>query len=141
MALSDASSNDLGLFLFNSTALSALGTSWYVSLHTGDPHAGDQETSEADYTGYDRVDTARDDSSDWTVTSNDITNANEIAFGTCTAGSNTITHVGLGTASSGGGVLWFVAALDTSLSVSTSENQTPRFVAGALDFTFVADAT
>lgn len=106
-------------------------TNLYVSLHTGDVgEAGDQTTSEATYTGYARVAVART-SGGWTVTANAVENAATITFGACTAGSNTITHFAVGTASSGAGKVLYKGALTASLAVSAGI--TPSFAAGALD--------
>lgn len=105
----------------------------YVSLHTADPgEAGDQTTNEATYTGYDRVAVPRDDTG-WTVANGAAENAGAITFPECTAGSNTITHFAIGTASSGAGKILYYGALDASLAVSAGI--TPAFAAGALDIT------
>lgn len=52
----------------DATGLVGSGTagSFYVSLHTADPSAGNQTTSETSYTGYTRVAVARS-SGGWTV--------------------------------------------------------------------------
>lgn len=105
----------------------------YLSLHTSSPGAsGVQTTNEATYTGYARIAIDRDGSA-WTVTDNAAENAAEILFAACTAGSNTITHVCIGTASSGDGHLILSGALDASLAVSAGI--TPRFPAGDVDVT------
>ena len=107
-------------------------TNIFVGLHTGDPSAGDQTTSEATYTGYARVAVART-SGGWTVTTNTFTNVGAITFGLCTAGSNTITHCSLGTLTSGAGKVLWSGALTASLAVSNGI--TPSFAAGDLDGT------
>lgn len=66
------------------------------------------------------------------------TNAAEITFPKCTGGANTITHVGIGTASSGTGKIVFRKALASSLAVSN--NITPRFPAGDIDIAITGDA-
>lgn len=110
---------------------SATEGSFYVSLHTGDPgETGDQTTSEATYTGYARVAVARS-SSGWTVSGANASNAAAVAFGACTAGSNTITHFGIGSASTAAGNLFFYGALTASLAVSAGI--TPSFAIGELD--------
>jgi len=101
----------------------------YVSLHTGDPgEAGDQTTSECDYTSYARVAVSRTDG--WTIADNKAENAAATTFPGCTGGSNTATHFGIGTDTSGAGVLLFSAALDSSLAISSGI--TPEFAAGDL---------
>lgn len=106
---------------------------FYISLHTGDPgEAGDQTTSEATYTSYARVAVARS-TAGWTVSGNTATNDSAISFPACTGGSNTITHFGIGTDSSGAGNLVIKGALTASLAVSSGI--TPSFAAGDLDVT------
>lgn len=107
--------------------------SLYISLHTADPgETGDQTTNEATYTGYARVGVTREDAS-WTIANGAAENAAEIAFPAATGGSNTITHFGIGTASSGAGKLLYKGALTDPLAVSNGI--TPKFAAGDLDVT------
>jgi len=108
-------------------------TNLYVTLHTGDPgEAGTQETSECDYTSYDRVAVVRT-SSGWAIAANEISNVAAIEFPECTGGSNTATHVGVGTAVSGAGKLLYSGALSSSLAISNGI--TPSFAIGELDIT------
>lgn len=130
--------------IFNNTAFTGIGDSTgiqgssasgslYVSLHTASQgEAGTQNTSEASYTGYARVAVART-SSGWTVSGNGVTNAADILFGECTAGSSTITHFGIGTAATGAGKLLVYIPLTSSLAVSTGI--APKFSAGAISVT------
>ena len=105
----------------------------YVSLHTSDPgEAGDQSTSETAYTSYARVSVVRS-AVGWTVTGNTGTNAAAVTFPTATGGTSTVTHFGIGTASSGAGNLLLSGALTSSLAVST--NIQPNFAAGQLTVT------
>lgn len=98
--------------------------SLYVSLHTADPgEAGDQTTNETSYTSYARVAIARSGSG-FTVTGNSVSPAANIDFPACTGGSATITHFGIGTASSGAGKLLYKGAVSPNLSVSSGV--TPR---------------
>lgn len=111
---------------------SSTAGSLYLGLYTSDPgEAGNQSTNEANYTGYARVAVART-SGAWTVTGGQAVNAADVSFPECTAGSNTITHVGIGVASSGSTVLLYRGALDTPLAVSATV--LPRFLAGELVF-------
>jgi hypothetical protein len=111
----------------------APATVLYVSLHTADPGAsGAQNTSEATYTGYARVSVART-TGGWTISSETISNAATITFPACTGGSETETFFGIGTASSGAGILLYSGALTSSLAVSNGI--TPSFAAGALTIT------
>jgi len=144
MSKSNAWENGLMLLLFNNTAFAGVGDasglqpsaaagSLYVSLHTGDPgEAGDQTTNEAAYTSYARVAVARSGAG-WTVTANAIENAAAVTFPAATGGSETETYFGVGTATSGAGVLLYSGALTASLAVSSGI--TPEFAAGDLDIT------
>lgn len=133
--------NALLALLFNATAISNLAdnavsspaTDLYVSLHTGDPgEAGDQTTNEANYTSYARVAVNRD-SGGWSVVNDEATNIGAITFPTCTGGSSTVTHFGIGLGSSGAGTLLLKGALSSSLAVSNGI--TPSFQPGELDVT------
>jgi hypothetical protein len=110
---------------------SASAGNFYVSLHTSNPgETGTQTTSEATYTGYGRVAVARS-SAGWTISGNNVSNAAAVTFGLCTAGSETITHFGIGSDSTGAGNLFFFGALTASLAVSAGI--TPSFAIGELD--------
>ncbi len=136
--------NELLLLIFNNTAIALIGDasglqpsatagSLYVSLHTGDPgEAGTQTTSECAYTSYARVAVART-AGGWTVTGNAVTNAALIQFPQCTGSSETATHFGIGTASSGAGKILYRGALSASLLISSGIQ--PQFGAGDLDGT------
>lgn len=116
----------------DNTATSPL-TQLFVSLHTADPTAaGTQSSSEAAYTSYARVAVART-SGGWSISNETISNVGTITFPACTGGSETETFVGVGTASSGAGVLLWAGPLTASLTVSNGI--TPSFSAGALTIT------
>ncbi len=130
--------NDLVKLVFNATAIANLAdnaassplTNLYVSLHTGDPgEGGDQTTSEATYGSYARVAVARSGSG-WTVSGNQASNAAIVQFPQCSSSSDTITHVAVGTAASSTGKLLYSGALSSSLAVSTGIQ--PQFAIGAL---------
>lgn len=133
----------LGLIITNANAAnvgdatglrgsSTAGVFW-ISLHTADPgEAGDQTTNETAYTNYARQDEARD-TTQWTVTNDTADNDNAIGFPTGGASGATLTHFGLGSATSGAGNLFMSGALSASLAVSSGI--TPSFAAGALDIT------
>lgn len=132
MSKSNAFENSLLALIFNGTAISNLAdnaassplTNLYVSLHTSDPgEAGNQSTNETTYTSYARVAVART-SGGWTVTSNSVSPVANIDFPACTGGTATITHFGVGSASSGTGVLYYSGTVTPNISVSTGV--TPR---------------
>ena len=142
MSASNSLENGILELLFKNTTFANVGDatglvgsstagSLYVSLHTSDPgEAGAQNTNETSYSNYARVAVARSGSG-WTVSGNAATNAAAITFPQCGASGATITHFGIGTASSGAGILLFKGTC--SLVVSTSV--TPSFSAGELDIT------
>lgn len=132
MSKSNAFENSLLKLIFNATAIANLAdnaassplTNLYVSLHTADPgETGDQSTSEATYTGYARVAVLRT-TGGWTVTNNSVSPVANIDFANCTGGTNTITYFGVGSASSGAGVLYYSGTVSPSISVSSGV--TPR---------------
>lgn len=119
--------NDWLKLIFNATAIADLAendssspaTNLYVSLHTADPgEAGDQTTSEATYTSYARVAVART-TGGWTVTANSVSPFADITFPACTGGTNTITHLAVGVASSGAGKLLYSGTVSPNISVTT----------------------
>ena len=139
MSKSNTTENDLMLLIFQKTlpaylgTLSATGnTDLYISLHTGDPgEGGSQTTSEATYTGYARVAVART-SGGWTVTGNQAENTALIQFGLCSAGSDTITYVAVGTLASGAGQILYSGQLNSPRTISAGIQ--PQFSAGDLIF-------
>jgi hypothetical protein len=95
---------------------SSTAGSLYLSLHTADPdEGGSQTTSEIAYTSYARFAVARSGAV-WTVTGNSAVLASAPAsFAAGTGGSGTATHFGLGTASSGAGVLLYKGAITPNI--------------------------
>lgn len=106
---------------------------FFISLATANPgETGTQTTSEAAYGSYARVSVARS-TAQWTVTGNTADNDNAITFPAATSGSETETHFGIGSDTSGVGNLFLYGALTASLAVSNGI--TPSFAGGALDIT------
>lgn len=102
----------------------------YLSLHTADPgEAGDQTTNEIAYTSYARVSKARDGVA-ITVSGNVATLAANTDFPTGTGGSGTATHFGIGTASSGAGVLLYSGTITPN--IVCGNGVTPRLNSGSL---------
>jgi len=144
MPFSTTFSNALLLHLLNNTAIAGLGDasgplasavagSVYVALHTASPAVGGtQSTNEVAYTGYARVAVARSGAG-WTVTTNTFTNAAQIQFPICTAGTATATHFSIGYASTGGNTVVEFGTLNTALAISV--NITPQFAASQLTAT------
>lgn len=131
MAKSTTSANDaLDAFLRAVDPAWRSGASRYIALHTASPGvAGTQTTSEATYTSYARVLVTA--STGFTAASAASTsNTGTIGFPQCTGGTNTITHVSIGTAASGAGQVIYFGSLTSSLAVANLI--LPLFSIGAL---------
>ena len=119
--------NSILLLLFNATATTNVAdnaassplTNLYVSLHTSDPgETGTQSTSECNYGSYARVAVARSGSG-WTVTANSVSPVAAINFPEATSGTNTATHFGVGSLSSGAGVLYYKGAISPNIAITS----------------------
>ena len=126
MAFAASAENSLLALIFNATTWATMAqnaassplTNLYLSLHSADPIAGTQATSEATYTGYTREAVART-SAGFTVTANAATLASNVNFPAGTGGSDTITNFGLG-----------VAATSTTALITTG-TVTPNITTGS----------
>lgn len=142
MPKSTATCNSILALIFNATAWADIAENdtsspignLYLSLHTADPGFGNnQTTNETSYTNYARIAVART-TIGWDVPSGGATaNAALAQFAQCGASGATITHVAIGTASSGPGTVLYAGALSSSLAVANGIQ--PQFAAGALDVT------
>jgi len=142
MPKSTATCNSILALIFNATAWADLAENdsssplgnLYVSLHTGDPGVGNnQTTNETAYTNYARVAVVRT-TSGWDVpASAETANAALIQFAQCGVTGATLTYVAIGTASSGAGTVLYAGALSSSLAVANGIQ--PQFAAGALTVT------
>jgi hypothetical protein len=120
-------SNGLLALLFNATTLATIAqnvsssplTNLYVALHTADPTAsGNQSTNEVAYTSYARVAVART-SGGWTVSTNTVEPVAAISFPACTGGSTTATYFSIGVAASGATQFLYAGPITPSLAIST----------------------
>lgn len=140
MPMSNAFKQALALHLFNNADIANLGDatgvrgsttpgSLYIALHTADPGAaGNQSTSECNYSGYARVAVARS-SAGFTVTNGTPVNAAEILFPTNNSGSSVvITHFSIGLQSSGATTILAYGTVTYTATNGTA----PRFQAGQL---------
>lgn len=126
MAFAASAENSLLALIFNATTWATMAqnaassplTNLYLSLHSADPIAGTQATSEATYTSYTREAVVRT-SSGFTVTANAATLASNVNFPAGTGGSDTITNFGLG-----------VAATSTTALITTG-TVTPNITTGS----------
>ena len=118
--------NDLLKLIFNGTAIANIAdnaassplTNLYLSLHTASPGAGgNQTTNESAYTSYARVAVART-SGGWTVTGASVSPVATISFPAATGGSETVTYIAIGTASSGTGKILYYGAISPTIAVS-----------------------
>ncbi|CAB4151179.1 hypothetical protein UFOVP591_4 [uncultured Caudovirales phage] len=142
MPKSTATCNSLLALLFNATAWADLAqndgsspnTDLYLSLHTASPGVGNnQTTNETAYTNYARIAVART-TGGWDAPASAATaNAALAQFAQCGVTGATITHVAIGTASSGAGTVLYAGALNSSLAVANLIQ--PQFAAGALTVT------
>lgn len=120
-------SGQLLALLFNATtianvavnATSAPLTNLYVSLHTADPTAsGTQATNEVTYTSYARVAVART-TGGWTVTGASVSPVSNIIWPSPTgAATQTATFVGIGSAATGAGALFYAAPLSPTITIT-----------------------
>lgn len=117
---------DILALLFNATPVANIAinatssplTNLYVSLHTASPTAGGSQTSsEAAYTSYARVAVART-SGGWTITGESVSPVSTIVFPAATGGTETEAFWGIGTLSSGAGVLLYFGAISPTIVVS-----------------------
>jgi hypothetical protein len=132
MSLGNTTETELLEYLFNATVPAWAGNgSFYLSLHTGDPlDTGVQTDSECNYGSYARVAVVRT-AGGWTVAGNQSSNTALVQFPQCTSGTNTATHIAIGTvALPGAGQIISSGALNASLSISTGIQ--PQFSAAAL---------
>jgi hypothetical protein len=134
--------NDFLALVFNATTWNLIAendstspaTSLYLSLHTATPGiGGSQLTNETAYTNYVRVAVART-TGGWSAPSGGATaNAALVQFAQCGVTGATVTHVAIGTASSGAGTVLYAGALNSSLAVANLIQ--PQFSAAALTVT------
>lgn len=137
MSKGDTFENDMNKLIFNGTPIANLAdnaatsplTVLYVSLHTADPgEAGNQTSNETSYTPYARVSVPRT-TGGWVVTGNTVNPAASITFPACSSGTATITHVAVGTATSGTGKLLYSGTVTPNISVAAGV--TPTLTVGS----------
>jgi len=116
-------------YVGDSSGLQPSGTAGtlYLSLHTSDPEAGDQETSEVTYTSYVRQGVDRN-TVEWNPDLNIVAN-----FPMGTGGGGTATYIGIGTQATGAGRLLYCGVL--SNAVACGDGVTPRITSGTISET------
>lgn len=97
-------------------------TEFYLSGHTADPgDTGNQTTSETTFTDYAREQIDRSGAAGgFDVSANPAVFQEDHAWPQASGGTATLTHFGLGKASSGTGVLYGSGAITPNISVVTS---------------------
>lgn len=94
-------------------------TAFHLSLHTADPtDAGNQTSSETNYTNYVRVSVNRN-SGGWTCSGASATLTSAVDFAAGGGGSGTITHFGIGKDSSSTGTLYFKGGASPNQAVGS----------------------
>jgi hypothetical protein len=133
MSKIDAWEHGLLLLVFNNVNFALVGDAtglrgsstpgnFYVSLHTADPtETGNQSTNEISYTGYARQAVARaSGAGGWTVTSGSVSPTSPITYPESTGGAGGVaTHLGIGTAASGAGLLLYKGFLSPTIPISS----------------------
>lgn len=127
MGKSTTFDNDLLKLIFNAVAIANIAdnaagsplTNLFVALHTADPGVGGvQNTSEVSYTGYARASIVRT-AGGWTVTTNSVSPAADITFGTPTAAAGQVaTFASIGVAVSGATKILYSGALSPSITIT-----------------------
>lgn len=147
---SDEFENDLLRLIFANTGISRIGDttgipgssaagSLYFSLHTADPEAGGDQTSNevntTQYQGYARVGVTRAGGS-WTISAagsatNTVSPVSAVTFANSGAGSTgvTITHAAIGTDASGSsGKILYSGALSANIVIPAAGGVTPQLL-------------
>lgn len=133
MGKSTTTSNNVLKLILNATAwaniadnaASSPNTNLYVALHTADPGAsGNQTTNEVTYTSYARVAVART-TGGWTAsTAASSSPVAAVTFPAGTGGSGTATYASIGMLSSGAGIILYSGPITPS--IITGNGVTPQ---------------
>lgn len=146
---SDNFETDFLELLFNNTTIAGIGDttgivgstaagSLYVRLCTDATTANDSTLgTECTYTGYAAkgVAVART-SGGWTVSSNQVSNTAEVAFGACTAGTETVKYLEVWKDNTSSTISERIAWVELDSTLAVSAGVQPRFDVGAITFTF-----
>lgn len=126
MSFGNTFENDILKLILNGTSIANLADNaaaaplgnLYLALHTADPgEAGDQTTSETNYTGYARVAVARSTGGFTASTTGSSSLVNNADFPAGTGGAGTITHFSLGIANAGAGKIIMSGAVTPNITV------------------------
>jgi hypothetical protein len=146
---SDTFENEFLKLLFQNIAIANIGDAsglqpaatagnLYLRLCTDAVAASDAQIgTECAYTGYVAGGVAVERSATgWTVTTNQVKNAAEVAFGACSAGSENIRYVEVWRNNTGTTEADRIAWAQLNSDVAVAAGVTPKFAAEALTFTF-----
>lgn len=132
MGISDVAENAILSLIFTATAWANVADNASASpianisyaLHTADPtDSGNQQASEAAYTGYARVNVARSGSGH-TVTANSVSPDANVDFPAGTGGSGTATHFSVGKTNAGATDVYFSGTVTPNIVMG--DGITPR---------------
>jgi hypothetical protein len=111
--------NGTGIANIADNAASTPLTNLWVALHTADPTAaGNQTSSECNYTSYARVSVARS-SSGWTVSGSSVSPVAQITFPQGTGGSGTAAFWSVGTAQTGTGEILYSGSITPTIATGS----------------------
>lgn len=131
----EASADFLALYLLNTNAAgigdatglrgSSAAGNVYISLHTAAPTTSDQTSNEASYTSYARIAVVRSASGweDISGVGTTLANVAELTFPTNTGSAQSVTHFGIGDASSGSGTLRYYGELEDPGEIPNGGNR------------------
>ena len=144
MALNSTFAGLLLNFLFNNEGIPNYGDAFGIQPTGGTGGVMEialiqSNGSEANYTGYQRVEVDRDKvTNEWSGSGNSISNVNEITFPTSTGGSsNTINKFRIYYGDEASQPFTTIFGEDSlTASVTITAGETPKFSAGALTLTF-----
>jgi len=141
MSKSNTFETELLKLIFRNEALLGIGNagglqpslvtgSLHIALYTSDPGEGDTGT-EASYSGYSRVSVVRS-AAGWVVVGDECSNVADVVFPTSAGPTQTVTHFGIRTLSTGGDLLYSGSLLIPS---TINNGDTVKFNANSLIIT------
>jgi hypothetical protein len=133
---------DLSALVLNATPIANVAdnagtaplTNIYMALHTADPAGGNQTTSEAAYTSYARQALARDGTRFAVSGLTATLQGGDEDFPEATGGTESLTHISIGSAETGTGKIWFIGRIEdgagNAAPIPVSTGTIPRIKAG-----------
>lgn len=118
--------------IFNGGTLTA-ETTWYISLHTGDPGADGQTANEVSGNNYSRVNYGDNWSAGTAATPSVVDNTNDIVFPTASGSWGTITYAAVWNHASATAAANFIARVALTPSQAIDNGNVATIPAGTLD--------